>query len=166
MKLNKNWEIYILAGIILLGCFLRLYHLATNPPGLYIDEASIGYNAYTILTKGVDEFGVHMPLWFRSFGDYKMPIYIYLTSLSMAFLGKTELAVRIPSALAGIGSIFMLYLNLKLLVSLDKEKNKVMELLPIISALFLSISPWAIQFSRGGFEVDVACFLYLISSEY
>lgn len=31
--------------ILVLGLFLRIYHLSDNPPGFFTDEASIGYNA-------------------------------------------------------------------------------------------------------------------------
>src|SRR3984885_4207251 len=94
-------QFIFLAIIVILGFLLRFIDVSNDPPGLYIDEASIGYNAYTILTTGKDEFGIPHPLWFRSFGDYKMPVYIYSVTGAMAFLGKNELAVRLPSIISG-----------------------------------------------------------------
>src|SRR5579862_8510391 len=100
----------ILIIIIVFGFFIRFIDVSNDPPGLYSDEASIGYNAYKILTTGKDEYGVPHPLWFRSFGDYKLPIYIYSVSAAMSALGKTEFAVRIPSILSGTLTIFIFYL--------------------------------------------------------
>src|SRR6266851_3281683 len=100
----------LLVIIVILGFFLRFIDVSNNPPGLYSDEASIGYNAYKIVTTGKDEFGISHPLWFRSFGDYKLPVYIYSVAVAMGILGKTELAIRIPSILAGTLTIFILYL--------------------------------------------------------
>jgi len=41
--LNKSK--FILIAIIFLAAMLRLYQLGDNPPHLYWDEASLGYNA-------------------------------------------------------------------------------------------------------------------------
>ena len=44
--------------IILIFAFgLFTYRLETNPPGLYADEASTGYNIYSIVKTGKDEYG-------------------------------------------------------------------------------------------------------------
>ncbi|MBV8301108.1 MAG: hypothetical protein JOY68_04205, partial [Candidatus Dormibacteraeota bacterium] len=55
----------------------NLATLDTAPPGMYIDEASIGYNAWAIAHYGVDEHGFTMPLYFQAFGEYKNPVYVY-----------------------------------------------------------------------------------------
>ncbi len=152
--------IFFLAGI------LRFYDISNNPPGLYIDEVSIGNNAYSILKTGKDENGQNFPLFFRSFGDYKMPLYIYSVAFSMSIFGKNELAVRFPSALAGTLTVLVLYFLLKELLELDKSKflGKRTKYLPIVSALFLAISIWHIQFSRAGFEVNLGVFFFLFAS--
>src|ERR1035437_1701780 len=105
--------IILLFGVILLGAVLRFYNVSNNPPGLYTDEVSIGLNAYDILKTGKDQYGYSYPLAFKSFGDYKMPVYVYLVSLSMVFFGKTEFAVRFPSALAGTLTILVVFLLFK-----------------------------------------------------
>ena len=55
---------------------MRFVDVSNDPPGLYIDEASIGYNAYSILTTGKDQYGVPYPIWFESFGDYNFRFFI------------------------------------------------------------------------------------------
>lgn len=159
--MNKYFNpILILFAIIILAAFLRLYEVDSNPPGLYIDEVSIGYNAYTILTKGVDEYGVPYPLWFKSFGDYKMPVYIYAVSGAMALFGKTELAVRLPSVVAGVMTVVVLYFFIRGFEKKDDKRGQY-AFLALLSAFLLSISSYHIQFSRGGFEVNLALFIFL-----
>lgn len=162
MKLFK----IILVSIFLLAAILRFYDIGSNPPGLYIDEVSIGNSAYSILKTGRDDNGERLPLFFRAFGEYKMPVYIYSVSASMFFFGKNEFAVRFPSALTGTLSVVLFYFLLKKLLELDKSKflGKSTRYLPIVSTFFLAISSWHLQFSRAGFEVNFALFLFLLAS--
>jgi 4-amino-4-deoxy-L-arabinose transferase-like glycosyltransferase len=146
--------IFFLLIIFFLASFLRFYKIDQVPHGLYIDEVSIGYNAYTILTKGVDEHGVSYPLFFEAFGEYKMPIPIYLTSISIAVFGKNDFAVRFPSALFGVLTVLLFYLTVRRLF----RKESV----AFLSALFLAITPWHIQLSRANFEANIALFFYLL----
>jgi len=55
--MQKKWLIIIL----LLGAFFRFFRLTTAPPGLNWDEVSIGYNAYSILITGRDEWDSYYP---------------------------------------------------------------------------------------------------------
>ena len=159
-------KLYVLALflIVALSGFLRFFQLATNPPGMYVDEASIGVNAYQILTTGKDEHGETMPLFFKAFGEYKLPVYIYLTSVSMLLFGKTEFAVRFTSALFGTATVLLIYYFLRTLMVFDKKSFTQMhrQALPFIGAVILAVTPWHIQFSRGGFEANVALFFFLL----
>lgn len=70
--------------IFLLGFFLRLYKIVDIPPGLNRDEAAIGYTAYSLLKTGKDEHGTFLPVSLKSFGDWKLPLYPYVTVASVA----------------------------------------------------------------------------------
>ena len=151
MKRNK----IILLIILTLGIFLRFFHLGSNPPSIYWDEASIGYEAYSISQTGKD---MHSNSWFQAifpgYGDYKAPVYIWLTSLSIKLFGPTTSAIRIPSALFGSFSILALYL-------LTKEMfNK--ESIALTTAAALALLPGHIQFSRAGFEANIALFFIIL----
>ncbi|HSX09908.1 MAG TPA: glycosyltransferase family 39 protein [Candidatus Saccharimonadales bacterium] len=160
--LTKVRIIVFLTIIVIIGGLLRFSAITTDPPGLYIDEISIGLNAYDILHTGKDQYGYSYPLTFKSLGDYKMPVYIYLASLSMSLFGKTEFAIRFPSALAGTLTIIVVFFLTKELIENDKKMKKHASILALLSAGILAILPWHIQFSRGGFEVTVALFFYSI----
>lgn len=157
-------RIFPLLFVLILAFALRFYDLGQNPPGLYIDEISIAYNAHTIATKGVDEYGISYPLTFKTYGEYKMPFYIYAAAVSESIFGKNEFAVRLPSAFLGTFAILFLYLFLKEFTVLIKvQKEKLFTYFPLMSACILAISPWHIHFSRGGFEANVALTMFVIS---
>ena len=103
-------KVLVLALIIATALFLRVYKINSNPPGLTPDEASLGYNAYSILKTGKDEYGTFMPIIFKSFGDYKPGLYVYLTVPFVAILGLNETAVRLPSVFSGVFTVFLIYL--------------------------------------------------------
>ncbi len=147
----KNW---ILIGILLLAAALRLWNLSNVPPHLTPDEAALGYNAYSILKTGRDEFGQLFPIIFKSFGDYKPGLYIYLTVPSVAVFGLNEFAVRFPSALAGVIAVWLIYLIVRLLFTKNKR-------LAMISAFIMAVTPWSIHFSRGAWEANVSLSLTL-----
>ncbi len=148
------------ALIIFLALVLRLYDLGSIPPSLNWDEASLGYNAYAISQTLRDEHGEFLPIArFIAFGDYKPPGYIYLDALFVKILGLSEFSVRLPSALAGALLVMVSYYLTRELLYLDGGKSMARgrnKYLPALAALFLAISPWALQFSRGAFEANLA----------
>lgn len=154
----------ILFLILLLGGFLRFYKIDLVPPGLYIDEISIGYNAYTIMKEGRDEYGKKYPLWFKAYGEYKMPLYIYASAVSMKIFGKNDFSVRFPSALAGTLSILFVFLICKALIEIEKRKILFSgEQFGLVAAFLFAITPWNLNLSRAGFEATIGLFLYLIA---
>jgi 4-amino-4-deoxy-L-arabinose transferase-like glycosyltransferase len=149
----KNKLILILILIISFG--FRIYRVGQYPPLLW-DEASLGYNAYSILKTGKDEYGNTLPLIFKSFGDYKPGFYVYLSIPFIGALGLNQLAVRLPSVILGSLTPLVLYL-------LVKEVSKD-ERLSLISAGVLAVLPWHIHFSRGAWEVNVMTFLVTLGT--
>lgn len=145
--------------IIFIAAFLRFYQLGVNPPSINWDEASIGYNAYAILKTGADEYGNKLPLSFRSFDDYKPPLYVYLTIPSVALFGLTEFAVRFPSAIIGVLAVVVTYFLVKELLSGWDNKKK--EYIALLSSFVLAISPWHLQFSRAAFEGSIGLFFVM-----
>lgn len=142
--------------IIILAAFLRFYKLGLIPPSLDWDETAHGYNAYSILKTGRDEYGYLFPLSFRSFDDYKPPLYTYLVVPAVAVFGLTDFAVRFPSAAIGVLAVLFTYLMVY-----ELFKNRTIALL---SSLFLAISPWHLQFSRVAFETNSAIFFSVLGT--
>ncbi len=140
----------ILIVITAIALILRIVALDKFPSGFNADEAAIGYNAYSILKTGRDEYGEFLPLSFKSFGDYKPGLYFYFVLPFVAALGLNEYAVRLPSALLGAALVILVYL---LSMQIFKDKK-----ISLLSAAFIAISPWSIHFSRGGWESNAATF--------
>lgn len=163
--MEKN-NLLLLIVIILIGGILRFYNIINVPPGLYIDEVSIGHNAQSILQHGYDEHGNNYPLFFKAFGEYKLPVYIYLTVSSFIIFGINEFAIRFPSAIFGTTTILIYYFFVNEVfrnINSIKTKNVLKpSSIALLSAFLLAISPWHTHFSRGGFEMTVALFFYLL----
>lgn len=145
---------YLLIAILIVAAFLRLWKLGSIPPSLTPDEASLGYNAYSVLKTGRDEYGKLLPIIFKSFGDYKPGLYVYLTVPSVAVFGLTEFATRLPSALAGILSVYLIYLIVQSLFTDHRS-------LSTVAVAVAATNPWLIYFSRGAWEVNVSLTLTL-----
>lgn len=142
-------------AILFLASFLRLYRLDSVPPGVNQDEASIGYTAYSILHTGKDEYGRLFPLSFQSFGDWKLPIYIYIVVPFVKFLGLNELAVRLPSALFGIASVGLTFFLVDLLF-----KNKK---LAFLAMFLIAVASWHLHLSRVESESNAAVLLVILA---
>ena len=140
--------------VILLTTTLRFYALGRIPQGFQVDEAAFGYNAYSIMKTGRDEFGKLLPLTLRSFDDYKAAIYAYLAIPFIALFGLTELAVRLPSAILGVLCIPLIYFITKRIT----KKGY----LAILSALLCAISPSLIFLSRVQSDSLASCFFILL----
>jgi len=130
---------------------LRLWNLGSLPRGFFRDEAALGYNAFSIWTSGKDEFGATLPLVFRSFEVFFLPLYVYITAPLVGFFGLSEFSSRLLSSLSGIASLFFVYLIGKKIW--DKKTG-------IFALLVLAVSPWHIFYSRGAFEGNLALTLF------
>lgn len=90
----KRLTYLVLLGISLISLSLSLIRFGSVPQCFNADEAAFGYNAYSILKTGRDEYGAFMPLRLKSFGDYKMPLYTYGSIPFVALMGLTESSAR------------------------------------------------------------------------
>lgn len=144
---TKIW--FLLFAILTLSVVFRFFNLSSNPPSLDWDEASLGWNAYSLLKTGSDEYGVNLPLSIKSFNDYKPPLYVYFTQLPVLFFGLNEFSVRFVSAVAGS----LLAIVAFGLASLLGKKTGLM------AAFLTAVCPWMIHFSRGAFEANLGLFV-------
>lgn len=149
-KLIRFWPYIALVLIIALGFALHLYRLASHPPGLTWDEAALGYNVYSIIKTARDEHGTLLPLIFKSFGDYKPGLYIYLTTPFVFLFGLNSFAVRLPSAIFGTLAIYGVFLLVRL--AFDGKKSTP---LALFSSFALAVSPWHLHFSHAAWEANV-----------
>lgn len=75
----KKYTVIYLSLLIILAITTRFIFLKKSPPGFYVDEASFGYNALSIMETGRDEHGISYPVYFKAFGEYKNPVHLQIS---------------------------------------------------------------------------------------
>lgn len=138
-----GWAGFILAIIVVLA--LRFVALGEVPFGTYIDESSIGYNAFSILRTGADEHGLTMPLFFKAFGEYKNPVFIYSLVPLVQIFDLSTWTVRLAAALFGLGTA--------LLTALLAKQAGLGRWAMGGGFVLAGLTPWLFCLSRVGFEV-------------
>jgi 4-amino-4-deoxy-L-arabinose transferase-like glycosyltransferase len=144
--------------ILALAYFAYVANLQNNPPGFYVDESSIAYNAYTISESGSDEYGIDWPIYFRAFGEYKNPVYIYLLAALFKVTGPNILVARLLSSTLGFAAA--------LLLALLVFRITTSFLIACFSGFTALVTPWLFEISRLVFEVallPLALLLFLLA---
>lgn len=135
-----NSNNFLILLVLLFVFFLKIQNLSNNPAGFFADEASVGYDAYMLLTTGADRNRDKLPLFFKGFNyDNVSPFHVYLTVPFIAIWGLNEFAVRFTPVFWSTLEILFFYLLLKEIIN-DK--------FALLGALLLGISPWHFHLSR------------------
>jgi len=128
---------WLLGATLLLGAFLRLYDLGGLPNYIDPDSAQNGFTSMILsgelLERG--EFRAVLSRW--ALGNEAA--FLYVQGLFQRALGVGPLALRLPSALAGVATIYALY---RLGAELFSRR------LGLLAAALLAVSPWHIYLSR------------------
>jgi len=141
MKFKKLIPIF---SVIILAFVLRFWDFGVNPAGVYVDEASLGYNAFSLLKTGQDEYGQSWPIFLRSFGTYQSALYSYLSILFIKIIGLSNVGIRALSLVSGLILVALIYFSLG-----------------PIEALIIAISPVFVFFSRSAFESNLALSIFM-----
>ncbi len=156
MKRQKFVISFLLVIIFLLALGVRLYRLGQSPESLTWDEAALGYNSYSLLKTGADEYAQKLPLVLRSFDDYKPALYAYAVIPFIKLLGLKIFSVRLVSALAGAGLVLGEYL---LILALTKNK-----IAALIGSVLTVTSPILLLYSRIALEANLSLFLFVLGT--
>src|ERR1051326_2764139 len=151
----------IILGFLLLYVFY-INNVGKNPPGFYIDESAIAYNAYCIANTGANEFGTRFPLFFPvytgAWTQYANPTQIYLLAIPFKFVKPSILAARVCSA----SWVFAACLLLGWLAGKISGK----ETIGLLVAVIAIFTPWLFDVSRLVMETffyPMALVLFLIA---
>ena len=143
--LNNKDRIFV-SALLLVGFVSRLAFLDLLPGGLNQDEASAGYDAYAIMKYGIDRNGNPYPVHLVSWGSGQNALYSYICIPMIFILGVNETSLRLPMAIIGCVSLYVLY---KILNKRFNSKTT------IFGLFFLVICPWHIMKSRWGLESNL-----------
>src|SRR5512137_1474824 len=94
--LPQRVEWLLLAAVLLVAAFTRLYRLDAIPPGWTHDEAGHGHDA-TAIAQGA------RPIY-ETVGYGREPLYDYVVAGLMTLTGSAASALRLTSALCGLAT--------------------------------------------------------------
>lgn len=151
-----NYKV-VLFLIILIASVLRFWQLGIVPFGITHDELGYVYNAYSISQTGRNVFGEFFPFltWINQTGWPFLPVPIYLSAPFFWIFDVSTTTGRLPAAILGVLDVFLLFLLVR------KIFNNMS--LALLSAFFLSISPWHLHFSRSAYDPNYSVFFYLLA---
>jgi hypothetical protein len=141
-------------GAILAIVAFHLWITPSNPPGYHRDEAALSLNAYTLSTGLRNEDGARLPLFFRSFEDYKSPVYPYLLAGVFRITGPSGQVARGLSAVLVLTAVLLLGLLAKRLTG----SNVVAVLVVVIAGL----TPWLFELGRIAIEASTQPLLVVL----
>ncbi|MBD3279568.1 MAG: hypothetical protein GF390_02545, partial [Candidatus Pacebacteria bacterium] len=151
--MRKNWWFLSWVLILAIAFGLRFYRLGQVPTGLYWDEVAMLVDAKSLAQTGSDMHGnFWLTTMFPSYGDYKLPVYLWLAAGAVKIFGVSEWALRLPSALAGVTTVIIAGWLAQELARLTQVKKLLASIAGLTTALIIAISPWSVAFSRAGFE--------------
>jgi Dolichyl-phosphate-mannose-protein mannosyltransferase len=124
----------ILAVILFLAAFLRLFELTTIPPPLHFDEAMNGNDAMENI-----ELGRMLPFYPQNGG--REGLYINIETALIYLFGPQAWMLRVPAAIFGILTVWGISLLAGELFSVP---------VGLLAAFFTAASFWHVLFSRLG----------------
>ncbi|HEY6229631.1 MAG TPA: glycosyltransferase family 39 protein, partial [Pyrinomonadaceae bacterium] len=142
-QLHRYRLIPIILGFALLFIFY-VDGISKNPPGFYVDESAISYNAYCIARTGTNEFGTRFPLFFPVYTgywtQYANPTQIYLLAIPFRLAHPSIWLARAYAA----SWVFAACLLLGLLAKRISGK----ETIGLLVAVIAIFTPWLFEVSR------------------
>lgn len=165
MNLSGATVVKIVCGIVLLTLLFWIYTIgiSENPPGFYVDESGLAYNAYLVSTTGGGEFGPQLPLYFRlytgGYTQYSNPTQIYILAIFFWLFGPGILLARLVAAA-------FVYVACLLLGWLAARVSASRAIGVIVGATAL-VTPWFFEVSRlvletFGYPLSVVLFLWAV----
>ena len=130
--IGGHWAALGLALLMVVGAALRLAPIGANR--FHQDEALYSFWALQVAT-GRDPILIHSPV-------DKPPLFIYTLALCFKLFGPSEVAARLPSELASVASIALLYYLARRLYGRS---------VAILAAILMALSPFNILFAPTAF---------------
>ncbi len=154
-KLTAGRSAIVFAFLLAIPLYIfYLNGIGKNPPGFYMDESAISYNAYLIATTGRNEYGELLPAYFRVFrkddgtyDGYMNPTYIYaLAGLNIVLPPSTGLSRTFSATV-----VFLACILLGLLAWQMSDQP----LAGMIAGIAALLTPWLFELSRLVFEATL-----------
>jgi len=158
-SMSRRWFCITFGTIVLLSAVFRFWQLGQVPVSVYWDEVAMMVDIKSVLSTGLD---MHGRPWYQliypSYGDYKLPVYIWAATASSKLFGLSEFSLRLPSAISGVLTVIVSGLLARVLFRLvvrNTYSSKFLDTLQLFVMVVVSTSPWSLMFSRTAFEGHV-----------
>jgi hypothetical protein len=139
--------------ILVIGILVRVIARQSVPNGFNQDEASLGYDAYSILNYGIDRHSIAYPAFLIGWGSGMNALSAYFAMPFIALFGLTEGAVRAVNLLGGIVSLGVFY---ALVGRVAGSKTA------LWAVFLLAICPWHVMMSRWALESNLLPTVFLL----
>ncbi len=147
-------ERLLLLAILAVGCAVRVVARQSVPNGFNNDEASLGYDAYSILKFGVDRHGIAYPAFLIGWGSGMNALSAYLAMPFIAWFGLSEASVRAVNLLGGLASLVVFHALVR--KSCDRKTA-------LWAVLLLALCPWHVMMSRWALECNLLPSMFLLA---
>ncbi|MDP2684216.1 MAG: glycosyltransferase family 39 protein [bacterium] len=157
-KMVLGKPILLLVIILFLAIFLRFYNVTIHDP--YTDEVLLGFRAIKMIDYDLSlvqttpwQWVDSVPGWMRlSFHDHPI-LFFLMQHISIRTFGENMLALRLPSILTGIASVYMIYLLASRLI--NKRAG-------YIAGSLLAVGSYHVWVSRLGIQDGAVIFFTLL----
>ncbi len=146
-KNKKNIYLkYIISTILVFSCiFIRSYKFTKVPIPINFDEASVGYESYSVLNYKIDRNGNSLPTYFIAWGSGQSTLYSYLSMPFILLFNNTIFSIRLLMLIISSFSCIIMYYLLK---DIFKEKY-------LYAFFIFTIIPWHIMKSRWALDANI-----------
>ena len=161
-----TWPPHVLLAALLLltGAVLRLLYLGEIPSGLYMDEASVAYEAWALLHHGITRNGYAWPVNFVAWGNGQSALYSYLSMPIIAALDLTVFSARLLQALTGTASLLLFWrVAAQTQPAPGPPRGVPGATFALLALLLLTFCPWHLMLSRWALDANLLPFMVLFS---
>lgn len=145
IKRRKN--LIAVCLIFLVGFLARTIFFGSIPTGLNQDEAFAAYDAWSLMTAGVDSAGYRFPVYLTAWGSGMNALETYLMIPCFALFGMEKWVIRLPQLIVALLSLLAVY---------DMTKRMAGSKMALCFMALTAICPWHIMLSRWALESNMA----------
>ena len=144
--IGRRREPILFLLILLAAMAVRLVMFGSHPAGLNQDEASIGYDAWSLLHYGIDRKGYTLPVQLVAWGSGQNVLYAYLSMPFIALFGLNVFSVRIVNLLFSLVTVVAVYFVVRRWKGIKTG---------FIAMALVAAAPWNIMLARWGLESNL-----------
>lgn len=146
-EITKERERWLLAAVVLLGLWVRLWRFGAVPGGINQDGAMAAVDAKALSDYGTDRYGMRLPVYFTAWGYGQMSVMMsYLMAPLIRLFGLNVYTLRLPCLLCSLAGLGALYLFARR--SWGREAA-------LWALFFAAIDPWHIMQSRWALDCNL-----------